>query len=75
MRRRPSLILLAVLVVSVVLLGIRYQSARIERARTVASTNTHRDSLGGRDSARDDSRQAADTMCFASRIGLPCDPR
>jgi hypothetical protein len=76
MRRRFSLALLAVLVVLAVLVSTRYFSPRNRGAHRVASTGISRDSLARLDSAaRAESREDADTMCFASRIGLPCDPR
>lgn len=75
MRRRLSLILLGILVVLAVLVSTRYQSLGREGSRRVASSTTPRDSLATADSAAADARQEADTMCFASRFGLPCDPR
>ena len=76
MRRRLSLALLAVLVVLAVVVSTRYLSPRNRGMHQVASTSAARDSLATLDSAaRADARQEADTMCFASRIGLPCDPR
>ena len=75
MRRRLSLALLTVLVVFAVIMSTRYLSSR-NQARRVASAGAPRDTLAEQDSAaRADARQSADTMCFASRIGLPCDPR
>ena len=42
----------------------------------VRSAGEPRDSVARRDSAAHaDARQDTDTMCFASRIGIPCDPR
>jgi hypothetical protein len=42
----------------------------------VHSPGEPRDSLARVDTAAQvDARQETDTMCFASRIGLPCDPR
>ena len=70
MRRRFSLALFAVLVVIAVFVSTRYLSPRNQAARRVAAAQ--RDSLARRDSTY---RQEADTMCFAARIGLPCDPR
>jgi uncharacterized protein YpmS len=70
MRRRFSLALIAVLVVLTVFVSTRYLSPRNQAARRVAAAQ--RDSLARLDSAY---RQEADTMCLASRIGLPCDPR
>jgi hypothetical protein len=76
MRRRLSLVLVAVLVVLAVLASTYYLSPRTRGADRIASTGAVRDSLAGVDSAaRADARQQVDTMCFASRIGLPCDPR
>jgi hypothetical protein len=76
MRRRLSLVLVAVLVVLAVVVSARYLSLRTRSADRIASTGPARDSLARLDSAaRADARQEADTMCFASRIGLPCDPR
>jgi len=76
MRRRFSLALLAVLVVLAVVVSTHYLSPRTRGARRVASTSASPDSLARLDSAaRADAHADADTMCFASRIGLPCDPR
>jgi hypothetical protein len=76
MRRRLSLALLTVLVVLAVVVSTRYLSPRNQAARRVAQAGASRDTLAERDSAaRAEARQSADTMCFASRIGLPCDPR
>jgi hypothetical protein len=76
MRRRLSLALLAVLVVLAAVVSVRHLSSRTSRQREVASAGTSRDSLARLDSAsRADSREPADTMCFASRLFLPCDPR
>jgi hypothetical protein len=76
MRRRLSLALLAVLVVLAVVVSSRYLSSRNQAARRIASTSSPRDTLAEQDSAaRAEARRSADTMCFASRIGLPCDPR
>jgi predicted metal-binding membrane protein len=76
MRRRLSLVLVAVLVVLAVLASTRHLWLRPRGADRIASTGPARDSLARLDSAaREDARQEADTMCFASRIGLPCDPR
>ena len=76
MRRRLSLILVAVLVILMVVASTLYLSLRSRGAGRIASTGPARDSLARLDSAaRADARQEADTMCFASRIGLPCDPR
>ena len=76
MRRRLSMVLVVVLVVLVIVVSAHYRSLRPRSADTVASTAPARDSLARLDSAaRADARQQADTMCFAARIGLPCDPR
>jgi uncharacterized protein YpmS len=76
MRRRLTLALLAVIVVLAVVVSTRYLSPRNRGTHQVASTSASRDSLARLDSAaRAEARQEADTMCFASRIGIPCDPR
>ena len=76
MRRRLSLVLVAILVVLAVVASYEYLSPRNRAADRIASTGPERDSLARLDSAaRADARQEADTMCLASRIGLPCDPR
>jgi hypothetical protein len=73
MRRRFSLALFAVLVVLAVVGSTYYLSPRV---RGTPSTRVSRDSVARLDSAaRAEARQDADTMCFASRIGFPCDPR
>ena len=74
MRRRLSLALLVMFVVLAVVVSTRYLSPRNQATRKVASAG-ERDSLARLDSARADARQSADTMCFASRLFLPCDPR
>ena len=75
MRRRLSLALVAVLVI-VAVAAMLYLSPRMQASRRVASTGSPPDTLAATDSAAQVSaRQDADTMCFASRIGLPCDPR
>ena len=75
MRRRLSLVLVAILVVLAVVASYRYLSRRNRAADKIATTGPERDSLARLDSAaRADARQEADTMCFASRIGLPCNP-
>jgi hypothetical protein len=72
MRRRFSLALLAVLVVLAVVVSTRYSS----RNRVTHRVTPANDSLARLDSvAQADAREAIDTMCFAARIGLPCDPR
>ena len=76
MRRRFSLALLAVLMVLAVGVTTQYLLPRNRAAHRVASTGASRDSLARLDSAaRAEARAESDTMCFASRIGLPCDPR
>ena len=76
MRRRLSLVVVAVLVVLAGLVSTHYRSLRTRSAARIASTGPAHDSLARLDSAaRADAREEADTMCFASRIGLPCDPR
>jgi hypothetical protein len=76
MRRRFSLALLAVLMVLAVVVTNHYLSARARGSQRVATNGASRDSLARLDSAaRAEARADADTMCFASRIGLPCDPR
>jgi hypothetical protein len=76
MRSRFSLVVAAVLVVLAFVASTHYLSSRTRDADGIASTRPARDSLTRLDSAtRADARQEADTMCFASRIGLPCDPR
>jgi hypothetical protein len=76
MRRRLSLVLVAILVVLAGVASHHYLSPRTRGANRIASTGPARDSLASLDTtARADARQEADTMCFASRIGLPCDPR
>jgi hypothetical protein len=76
MRRRFSLVLVAVLVVLAFVASTHYLSSRTRVADRIASTRPARASLARLDSAtRADARQERDTMCFASRIGLPCDPR
>ena len=73
MRRRLSLALLAVLVALAVFVSTRYLSPGSRVTRKVAPVN---DSVARLDSAaKADAREAIDTMCFAARIGLPCDPR
>ena len=76
MRRGLSLALLAMLMVLAIVTSAHYLSARGQTARRAASLGVSRDSLARLDSAaRADLRQERDTMCFASRIGLSCDPR
>ncbi len=76
MRRHYSLALLAVVVVIAIVAASRYASLRNQAALRVTSDGEPLDSLARLDSAaRGDARQVIDTMCFVSRIGLPCDPR
>lgn len=76
MRRRLSLALLAVLVILAAVMSVRHLSPRARAPRKVAASGAPRDTLARRDStASGGYRENADTMCFASRIGLPCDPR
>ena len=76
MRRRLSLALLAVFVVIAVVVSTRHISFGNKDTRKVASAHTPRDSVARADSvAEADARQSADTLCFASRLFLPCDPR
>ena len=76
MRRRSSLVLLAVLAVIAIVAFSRYSSLRNQAALRVTSAGKPLDSLARLDSAAQaDAREAVDTMCFASRIGLSCDPR
>jgi hypothetical protein len=76
MRRRLSLVLLAVVVVVAIVTSARYMSPEGKAARRAAALGVSVDSLARLDSARRaDFHQEADTMCFAARIGLPCDPR
>jgi len=75
MRRRSTLALVAVLVVIAIVVSTRYVSLRNQAARRTTAGEP-RDSVARLGSAsRAYARQDADTMCFASRIGLPCDPR
>ena len=76
MRRRLSLALILVLVVLAVVGSNYYRSLRSRGAHRIATAGASRDSLARLDSAaRADAREAIDTMCFASRFGIPCDPR
>ena len=76
MRRRSSLVLLALLVVLAIAASARYVTLRNQATRKMASAGAPRDSVARLDSAaRAEARQDIDTMCVASRIGLPCDPR
>jgi hypothetical protein len=75
MRRRLWLALLALLVVVAVVISLRYRTPANRSGGRVASTGTPADTLAQSDSAARANARAADTMCLASRIGLPCDPR
>jgi hypothetical protein len=76
MRRRLSLALLAFLVVFAVFVSTRYRSRGTRATPRVSTTGVLRDTSAALDStAEANARQADDTMCFASRIGFPCDPR
>jgi hypothetical protein len=73
MRRRLSLALLAVLVVLMVFASTRYLSDGNQAARSPAREAP--DTLTRPDSGtRVDVPQDVDTMCIASRFGLPCNP-
>ena len=74
MHRGFSLALLAVLVVVAVIVSTQSLSPR-NKATRARSVNGSVDSLARDSAARAAARQDADTMCFASRLGLPCDPR
>ena len=76
MRRRTSMVLLVLLVILAIVASTGYVSRRNQAAGRIASAIEPRDSVARLDSAAQaDARQETDTMCFASRIGLPCDPR
>jgi hypothetical protein len=77
MRRRLSLALLdAVLVVAAIVVSISYRRLLPLPGGRVASADSTADTLARFDSAqRANARAARDTMCLASRIGLPCDSR
>jgi hypothetical protein len=77
MPRRLSLVLATLLVVvAVAMVFARYPTTGGETDGRFASPVTSVDSQAQLDSAaRARAREAADTMCLASRIGLPCDPR
>ena len=70
MRRRFSLLVVVVLVVIALAASTFYLSSKTRGANRVATTRAAGDSTARPDSA---ARQEPDTMCFASRIGLPCD--
>jgi hypothetical protein len=76
MRRGLSLALLAVLVIFAVFVSARYRSRDTRATHRVSTNGVPRDSSAALDStAEANARQSDDTMCFASRIGFPCDPR
>ena len=75
MRRRLSLALLAVLVIFAVFVSTRYRSRGTSATHRVSTNGVPRDSAALDSVAEANARQADDTMCFASRIGFPCDPR
>jgi hypothetical protein len=76
MRRRIALLLFAVLVLFAVIAYARYTSLRPQTPRGVITVQASRDTIAQEDSAaRAEARQDLDTMCIASRFGLPCDPR
>lgn len=70
MRRRVLLALLTVIGVFAVLVATNRVRFGV-RETTVASSDSLADSVSA-DSVERAARRAADTMCFASRIGLPC---
>lgn len=72
MHRRVSLTLIAFIMMIVVLIGARYQWARSHRTGSLGVNVSQRDSLR-RDSIANGEAEPADTMCFASRLGFPCD--
>jgi len=71
-RSRITRSLIAFIIVIVVLIGARFQWARAHRSRNIATTTAQQDSLR-RDSTASRDREAPDTMCFAHRLGMPCD--
>jgi hypothetical protein len=76
-RRRLSLALLAaILAVAAIVVAIAYRRPVPLPGDRVASADSAADTLARFDSAqRANARAARDTMCLASRIGLPCDSR
>lgn len=70
MRRRLSLMILVVFVLLGFIVSMRYLPRGTREASAVSG-----DSTALVDSAVERERRAGDTTCFASRIGLPCDPR
>ena len=76
MKRRLSIAVLTVLVMLAVVVSTLYLAPGGRAFRNGASAVSRQDTAAATDSAAEArSRQEADTMCFASRIGLPCDPR
>jgi hypothetical protein len=74
MRRRLSLALLTALAFFAIVMVTRHLSPGARAANKVASPDA-RDSVARRDSARRASAaEDYDPPCFASRIGLPCNP-
>jgi hypothetical protein len=74
MRRRLSLALLTVIAFFAIVVASRYLSPRT-RAPNKGATTRAQDSLARLDSARRASAgEDFDPPCFASRIGLPCNP-
>ena len=71
MRRPLSLALLSLVVVFGIIASIHYLSPGARPAARVAAA----DSIAQLDSAAETEPPVDDTMCVASRIGLPCDPR
>jgi hypothetical protein len=68
--------LLALLVILAIVASTRYVTLRNQAVGKMASAGAPRDSVARLDSAAQaEARQDIDTMCVASRIGLPCDPR
>ena len=74
MRRRLSLALLAVFVILGVIASMRSLSPRT-RAASIVAPAASGDTIARVDSAAESEPRNADTLCLASRIGLPCDPR
>ena len=74
MRRHISLALLAVFVILGVVASMRSLSSKTRAASIVASAASD-DTITRVDSATESEPRYADTLCLASRIGLPCDPR
>ena len=74
MRRPVSLALAALFVVLAIIASLSYLSPGARPAARVAPAGSG-DSIAQLDSAAEAEPRIADTMCIASRIGLPCDPR